>query len=174
MRVLKVICFLICSVSMSISAQEKGETQKYKVKKGESLKDVADKFQVSYTTLLRANKGIARQPKKGTIVSVPANPFKKTKRPVDIQTKPDLNNLTFQLPKKKDSLAIHKVMPKETLYSLSKQYKISMSTLIKVNPILAQEGLKIGQELKVPANNNKHNVAPKETLYSISKNTEFL
>ncbi len=45
----------------------------------------------------------------------------------------------------------HEVQPKETLYSLSKQYNISIEDLITENPEL-KEGLKFGQTIKIPKN----------------------
>jgi len=45
----------------------------------------------------------------------------------------------------------HKVIAKETLYSLGKQYKVSLSTLDSLNPELKAKGLQVGQNLKIPA-----------------------
>lgn len=171
MRMLKIFSFLVFLINISLSAQEMKE---YHIKKGETLKDVAEKFDVSYTTLLMENKGISRSPEENTLVKVPANKFKKTKRPVDLRDPSVLQNLKSALSVQKDSTFIHKVLPKETLYSLSKQYQVSMSDLIKQNNFLAVEGLRIGQELQVPiqekkAGINTHKVLSKETLYGISK-----
>jgi LysM repeat protein/ABC-type branched-subunit amino acid transport system substrate-binding protein len=80
--------------------------------------------------------------------------------------------------------AEHTVMPKETLYSLSKQFETTVEELIRLNPSLS-DGLKTGQVIMVPTksvNNEpriqiqvtdttyiKHEVMRKETLYSISR-----
>lgn len=45
----------------------------------------------------------------------------------------------------------HKVVAKETLYSLSKQYKVNISTLDSLNPDLKTKGLQAGQNLRIPA-----------------------
>ncbi|MGP8216823.1 MAG: LysM peptidoglycan-binding domain-containing protein [Bacteroidia bacterium] len=45
----------------------------------------------------------------------------------------------------------HKVLAKETLYSLGKQYKVSIATLDSLNPQLKAKGLQVGQNLKIPA-----------------------
>ncbi|HXP48628.1 MAG TPA: LysM peptidoglycan-binding domain-containing protein, partial [Bacteroidia bacterium] len=45
----------------------------------------------------------------------------------------------------------HKVIAKETLYSLGKQYKVSLSTLDSLNPELKTKGLQVGQNLRIPA-----------------------
>jgi LysM repeat protein len=87
---------------------------------------------------------------------------------------------------------LHKVDPKETLFSISKKYGASVDDLKKYNTAIAS-GLKVGQIIKVPAkasasktpdntnikqvqntnisaaNTKSHKVAAKETLYSISK-----
>ncbi len=84
----------------------------------------------------------------------------------------------------------HEVMPKETLFSLSKQYEVPIDTITVNNPAL-KNGLKAGQTIKIPRkekltlpdNNTQetvqsgevkedflyHDVAPKETLFSLAK-----
>lgn len=44
----------------------------------------------------------------------------------------------------------HEVLPKESLYSISKQYKITLATLQKANPTLGIKALKVGQKITVP------------------------
>lgn len=89
------------------------------------------------------------------------------------------------------NLALHKVEPKETLYGIARKYETTPDELIKMNPEL-KEGLKIGQEIKVPVatptgsgetlNKEKvnfkvsfsdtlinHEVQKGETMYSICK-----
>lgn len=71
---------------------------------------------------------------------------------------------------------IHQVDPKETLYSISRRYKVTVAALVENNP-KADAGLSVGQELKIPyigkAKPEKptltHKVAAKETLYSIAR-----
>lgn len=76
---------------------------------------------------------------------------------------------------------LHRITAGETLYSISKKYKVSVEEVKKANPASAQ-GLQVGQILKVPtvlpaasatANTSlesakKHTVAAGETLYSIA------
>ncbi|ANW95324.1 hypothetical protein AXE80_03040 [Wenyingzhuangia fucanilytica] len=150
--------------------------KEYKTEKGESLRDVAKKFDISYKDLMEANPDISRWPKSNTLIKIPTDApklVKKIKRPKDRRpdSKKDLVNASAQ-----DSMGIHIVKPKETLYSLSKLYDVEMTTLIKDNPILTFDGLKIGQELKVPYKepevleaSKNHIVKEKETWYGISK-----
>ena len=44
----------------------------------------------------------------------------------------------------------HNVQPKETLYSLSKQYHVTIDEIIAANSGLLDEGLKFGQTIKIP------------------------
>jgi LysM repeat protein len=97
---------------------------------------------------------------------------------------------------KKDGkiFVIHKVDPKETLFSISRKYGASVDEIKKYNPEAAA-GLKVGQVIRIPSkaiaskaventpvkaqttqtavnpatNPKTHKVAAKETLYSISK-----
>jgi LysM repeat protein/ABC-type branched-subunit amino acid transport system substrate-binding protein len=54
----------------------------------------------------------------------------------------------------------HKVEAKETIYSLCKQYGISMSKMDSLNPELNDKGLKIGMTLKIPNRNYTINNVP--------------
>ena len=44
----------------------------------------------------------------------------------------------------------HKVVAKETAYSLARQYKISVALLDSLNPILKTKGMQTGQNLRIP------------------------
>jgi len=44
----------------------------------------------------------------------------------------------------------HKVLPKETLYSMTKQYGVSMAVIDSLNPELNDKGLRIGMILQIP------------------------
>ena len=74
---------------------------------------------------------------------------------------------------------LYKVEPKETLYSISNKYNISVAELVQYNPE-AESGLKIGAVLKLPVvasssssattvGGKFHVVEKSETLYSISR-----
>ena len=67
--------------------------------------------------------------------------------------------------KKSSSNITHEVLPKESLYSISKQYGISLSDLKKANSELGSKSLKVGQKITVPINGvaNSSLVAEKVT-----------
>jgi len=71
---------------------------------------------------------------------------------------------------------VHRVETKETLFGISRRYKVPMSQILDVNPD-AKKGLEIGQLILVPyvetiplaKSGGIHVVKPSETLYFISK-----
>lgn len=63
---------------------------------------------------------------------------------------------------------IHKVDAGETLYSLSRRYRVSVDELKKSNPGLAAT-LDVGQILKVPVREVIHSVKSGETLFALSR-----
>lgn len=81
-------------------------------------------------------------------------------------------------------LVVHKVLSKQTLFSLAKRYKTTVTEINQANPALAN-GLQVGQTLKIPfggtlptqvktlkltvTNEKTHKVAPGETLFAIAK-----
>jgi LysM repeat protein len=75
------------------------------------------------------------------------------------------------------TFVLYRVEPKETLYSISNRYGLSVQELVKHNPE-TESGLKIGAVLRVPYNPEKaesgnfHTVDKAETLYSISRRYE--
>ena len=72
-------------------------------------------------------------------------------------------------------LVIHKVISKQTLFSLARRYGTTVDAINKENPSLTS-GLQVGQVLRIPygkaliddANNVTHTVASGETLFAIA------
>ena len=81
-----------------------------------------------------------------------------------------------------DRFIVHKVKKKETLYSLSKIYNISIETIKEYNPLIDKIGLKRKMKLQIPFFKNKpvvealpelviykkHIVRPKETKWRLA------
>ena len=51
--------------------------------------------------------------------------------------------------KEEKNIIIHKVLPNETLYSLSKKYQVTVDEIIVQNNELLKNGMKIGQTLTI-------------------------
>lgn len=78
----------------------------------------------------------------------------------------------------------HKVLPKESLYSIGRMYNVEPKILASFNHLPLESGLSVGQEIKVPLEKSNfsqsatsspneslvplyHTVQPKETLYRL-------
>jgi LysM repeat protein len=61
-------------------------------------------------------------------------------------------NKSSEIKDNKDKKILHKVMEKETLYSLSKLYNVSVSEIMEQNKFLTNKGLQVGQTLTIKNN----------------------
>lgn len=178
---MKKILFLLFSLFWSFSqlqAQEqvKIDGQKYiihEVAKGETVYGLSVKYAIHQEDLLRANPTLAQEGLKiGQSIRIPMKEMdKKAYKSTEVELKSDT--------------LVHEVQPKETLYSLSKKYSLSVDDIVAVNPDVKELGLQLGMKIKIPVElvdipeEEKavavedslllHKVEPKETLYSLSK-----
>ncbi|MFV7234162.1 PBP1 and LysM peptidoglycan-binding domain-containing protein [Flavobacterium sp. ZB4R12] len=158
------ICMTALLFNYSVFSQEKTTT--HKVQKGETINQIAQKYNITPFDIYQLNPDAQSGLKPNSVLLIP----KGSGKPMTVlQAKPSAKTVT------------HEVMPKETLYGIEKKYGVSDEALKQANPFLEKEGLQIGQTLVIPSNkvqkNNTttlekvvyHYVLPKETKYSISK-----
>jgi len=196
---------LVLSLFFSISSFSQ-KVIKHKIKSGESILGLAIKYGVSEKDIYELNpktKGALLQLNQE--LRIPNKKNKEKEKP----SKKDKKELLAEKNKKKEITPVvkeihevcvdptdvtitHIVQSKETLYSLSKQYGITMEAICELNPELKTSNLKKGAKLKFPnkeaviqsnkdanaVNQNDaivsitnvvHKVLAKETLYGISK-----
>ncbi|UPT65767.1 MAG: LysM peptidoglycan-binding domain-containing protein [Sphingobacteriales bacterium JAD_PAG50586_3] len=55
---------------------------------------------------------------------------------------------------------------KQTLYSIAKAYNVTVDEITELNPLVKENGLKIGQAIKIPVNKGTGTVAPATTTTS--------
>lgn len=200
--------FLVISLFFSISSFSQ-KVIKHKISKGETILALALKYNVSEKDIYEMNpktKGALLQLNQE--LRIPNKKFKEKEKP----SKKDKKELLAEKIKKKEIIPVikenqevsvdveeaiitHFVQSKETIYSLSKQYGMTMEAICELNPELKTSNLKKGMKLKFPnkvaikledANTNLdkvgntnedivsitnvvHKVLAKETLYGISK-----
>ncbi|WP_395062110.1 LysM peptidoglycan-binding domain-containing protein [Flavobacterium sp.] len=125
---------------------------KHNVKSGESIYFIAKKYDVSESEIYALNPKL-----KGAVLALKAEvkvPNKKFKQKVVKKVNKEIG--TENKEKKKNDTTpnvltqVHIVKPKETLYSISKKYEISMELICEMNPELKTGNLKIGSKLKLP------------------------
>ena len=167
-RILFLLTFLVFCLG-AVHGQNNKKHITYTIKKGESLRKIAKRFDLKSRDLKRLNPGVKSRPKANTVILIP-----------NVNYKEDAVVVT---PSK-----IHIVQPKETLFGIAKKYQVSIDALKGANPILRSEGMKIGIALEIP--NNKiitpeelkaqelalwaleyelHEVIKDDTLYKLSK-----
>lgn len=126
----------------------------HKVLKGETVTSIAQKYKVTPYDIYRLNPDVQNGIKENMVLLIPSLAVVKTTT---------------------NAVASHQVLPKETLYSIAKQYNTTIDAIENANPTLKTEGLKIGQTITIPSKQAlpeatiiSHQVQPKETKYGIA------
>ncbi|MDR7212304.1 NlpC/P60 family protein [Flavobacterium piscis] len=163
------LVFIFFLFSVSVFSQE--NYIKHTISKGENITVIAKKYGLKPKDITEANPDAPKILKLNSVLLIPntnQSSISKSNEPVTNPTP-----------------GLHEVLAKETLWGISKQYKISIEDLKQANPFLETEGLKIGQKINIPSNivvtgpatahaeaSNVEiirEVQPKETKYSIAK-----
>ena len=126
------IVFFSC---MSLFSQEK--FRQHTVSKGETISEIAQKYNVKPSAIYELNPDAVNGIKLKSVLLIPTK-FQKN-------TTVSTPAIATNHPEK-----THEVLPKETLYGIAKQHHIAIEDLYKINPNLEKEGLKIGQNIKIP------------------------
>ena len=161
-RILKYItCFVFaCLLFTACDAISSPVQQKYgnhTVKQGETVFSIAKQYNTSKEVIYNLNPDARKELKVNTVLIVPS------------KVGPDVIGTT--------KYKTHKVKRKETLFSLSQMYGVSIDEIKKHNKELYSRGLKKGELIRIPktsiasettpdtviADKNIHVVAPKET-----------
>jgi cell wall-associated NlpC family hydrolase len=172
-----VIALFLCSIS--VFSQD--NNIKHTIVKGETISSIAQKYNVSIASIYKLNPKAKKTLKLKQVLLIPNSEPKKESEVAAVSEKTTEIN--------------HQVLPKETLYGITKQFKTTEALLYKANPQLETEGLKNGQTIIIPSgltkkeiaklSNSKtqdiveiveptatpltHQVKPKESLYVIAK-----
>jgi len=133
----------------------------HKIQKGETAYFIAQKYKVSVDEIYKLNPESQSGIQDNQVLKIPVHPTEKQTQKQQIT---------------------HVVAAKETLYGISKQYKVTVDAIQNANPEILANGLQMGQELVIPQNSNNlpktqiatsskvsHQVAAKESLFSIAR-----
>tara|TARA_B100000767_G_scaffold242088_1_gene238936 strand:- start:1619 stop:3466 length:1848 start_codon:yes stop_codon:yes gene_type:complete len=118
--------------------------KRHKVLPGETLWSIAKIYGVKLSIIKAYNKLITNELSESQLLLIPNIPSDT----INI-VQPLIKHVDHPLLKKCDTLIIHKVKKKETLYSISKKYTIGLGQIIDNNPFLNEFILKKDQELKI-------------------------
>ena len=131
---------------------------KHKVVNGESIFAIAKKYNVTQAELFQLNpkykNGVL---KLNAVLEVPNKKFKeekvKLKEKKVVEKKPINKENIEVVTTTNNEFITHLVAQKETLYSISKKYGVTMETICETNPELKTGALKMGSKIKIQNSN---------------------
>lgn len=129
----KFLALILFAFALSLSAQN---YKTHKVKQGETIESIAKKYLVTPFDILALNPDAKEGLSLSTTLIIPSSTVKN-----DAIVTPTKEIIDY-----KD----HKVKRKETLFSLSQKYKVSIDEIKKANPSLYAENLRRGDRIKIP------------------------
>lgn len=152
MKYFSCLFLIVFFSSMSLFSQEK--YQQHTVSKGETISEIAQKYNVKPSAIYELNPDAVKGIKWKTVLLIPT----KLKKNTTVSIPAIASNLLEKT---------HEVLPKETLYGIAKQHHMTIEDLYKINPNLEKEGLKIGQTIKIPQTALEDFAVAKETEKAI-------
>jgi LysM repeat protein/ABC-type branched-subunit amino acid transport system substrate-binding protein len=151
------------NIPSNVSVENKpkpGTYIEHTVEKGETFYGITRKYNVSQAEIITFNGFAADyvlQP--GDVIMIPS----------EAKQKEVIKNTETPVEENKDTKAIkHTVQKGETMYAISKKYKVTQEEIMAANGGLAQ-GLKVGEVINIPA---REGVVAKEPTLQIIKNSE--
>ncbi len=173
------ILLVICSsFGQGKKKEQEVDIVNHEVKLGESVRLLSKKYLVDPSEIYKLNKFAVDGISEGMVLKIPVP--RKEGAPVKEQISEEVKENVSADPEKKvvkveevaeqvntkksdgdikqiiiteDKTEVnHKVLPKETLYSLARDYNVSVDDIKANNPEVAKNGLQIGQVLKILTN----------------------
>jgi len=125
----------------------------YRVQRGDTLEGIADRFDVTVTDLKRWNHIAGNHAPRGTRLRVltgseSAQISAAASSRTSQGSRASARTVSTQSREKLDALQ-HKVKAGETLYSIAREYGVTISALKQSNPFLADRSLEAGDLLKI-------------------------
>ena len=136
-RILFSILLTVFSFVFSVSAKQE-KYIKHTVVKGETVNIIAQKYKVTPFDIYKLNPDSQKGIQLNSVLLIPPSSV-------------GIANEAAQTVDKGNPPTTHLVQPKETLYSISKQYGVTIDEIKTANGDLLNNGLKIGQNIKIPA-----------------------
>jgi LysM repeat protein len=165
MKRITLILVSLILFSCGTMAQQKKYVS-YTVKNGETVKSIAKTYHITSKELLQLNPDISKNLAPNTVIIVPNLNYGKQEVKQEVKAINGDKKLYF-------------VLPKDTLYGISKMFGITIEQLQAANPQIAY-GLKPGMELVIPEPGSTaikpndtityvlHMVVKDDTLYNLS------
>jgi LysM repeat protein len=148
-RILFSIFLTLFSFVFTVSAKQE-KYIKHTVVKGETINIIAQKYHVTPYDIYKLNPDSQNGIQLDSVLLIPPTGEVAAAETTKVAD-PVITSNPTPTPIKNANPTTHLVQPKETLYSLSKQYNITIDALKAANGNLLDNGLKIGMNIKIPA-----------------------
>ncbi|WBX74148.1 LysM peptidoglycan-binding domain-containing protein [Tenacibaculum pacificus] len=174
---------LICILTFTVSCGQQKRYISYKVQKGETMRDIANRLNIKTRDLLRLNPDVGRRPSANTVIVIPNTETKKGTSSSNIAKEKEVitdksEDKISENPVAIDSIKTvfkqtiyeyktHTVKAGETVYRITKEYNVSKNDLIKWNPNypgIQKNILNVGEVLNVNAIEKSITIDRKEVL----------
>ncbi len=136
----------------AVTVVERATETNHTVLPKETMYSLSKKYNVSPDEIKMSNESVLKNGLKiGQVLKIPASKIEATNVPSVTKESTPTNEVanTKTNIATTESIIKHKVEPKETLYSLSKKYNVSVDVIKEQNAALLQNGLQIGQILLI-------------------------
>ena len=144
MPVIKILLIIPFMIFMLLQSTNVSANQAYKVKKGDTLHGIAQKYHVSIKDIKKVNNLNSSKIHPGNVFIIPTKISNKKKIAKSVAKKSnDINQ-------SEENLTTHTVERGENLYRISLKYGLSVKELKEINE-LSRNSIKIGEVLYVPA-----------------------
>ncbi|WP_420572434.1 LysM peptidoglycan-binding domain-containing protein [Kordia sp.] len=165
---------VIPSKSVKVSKDVEVTFKNHKVRRKETLYSIAKKYGITVDDIKKFNEKVAQEGlKRGDRIAIPKFAEKK-EVVVDSSTKTEEQTETTDT-----SIETYIVKAKETKWGIAHSYGLTIEELEDINPEI-KDGLKIGQEIKLPIRQEKptvvttekyvfYDVKPKQTMYTLTR-----
>ena len=174
------LILLFTLFTFSVYSQEK--YTKHIISQGETINHIALKYNIEPSDIYKINPDANKTLQLKQVLLIPkpkevkTNTKSKSIETVRVEAKEKLKETKDKSKVKTEEIVTieeqyHVVLAKETIYGITKKYGITAEALIKANPSLETEGLKLDQNILIPgiAKNTKF-VSKGELIKSDSKN----
>ncbi|HEA30526.1 MAG TPA: LysM peptidoglycan-binding domain-containing protein [Leeuwenhoekiella sp.] len=163
------VAFLFIFVICSCASLGQQSYSNHKVREGETISAIANKYNITVYELYRLNPEARDGLYPGLVLVLPGSKAAMAQKEKESR-------------RKEQEFKTHTVEQGETIYSLAKMYGVSEETIKRYNEQLNTAELRTGEEIKIPVNNGKmtsetqkptktnrkHVVKPKETIYGLA------
>jgi LysM repeat protein len=175
----RILLFLVVFVCLHVSGQNRKKDQEveiinHEVQLGESVRLISKKYLVDPAEIYKLNKFAVDGVSQGMVLKIPVpkkdepvaqqeetrqdpEPVAEQPRETTAEKAPEKTVKKAESAKQNQETVIyertsdtHTVVPKETLYSLSRKYGVSVDEIKNANPELQNGALKVGQVIKMP------------------------